>query len=302
MQHAERLRPEEIAIALAHVLADPGSAALAGPKQVAAFREYVAACGLGCEAAVLRRGAALSAVCVVLLLPGRTAVVMLPSLSRGGLEERDQRACVAELLAGLRDRGLYYAQALIEPAAIDQRRIIEAAGFIFLTGLLYLRRGVTYPWVEPPAADAHWLSYSDAQRERFERLVLATYADSRDCPELAGLRPAEDVLAAHRGAGVFDPELWQIAQRDGQDAGVLLMARLPASDAAEVAYTGVPRAFRRRGMGSLMMRRALQLCRERRVQQLTLVVDERNDAARALYARFGMGEYGRRLAYIHRWA
>lgn len=303
MQELVPLAADKLDMALARVLAEPGAAVAAGPRQVTAFRRYLAACGLETEGVLCRRGATLSAVCVALLLPGRTAVVMLPPMAQPGFVERDQQACLAETLARLRKLNLYYAQALLEPAAIDQRRTVELAGFRLLTGLLYMRRGVTYPWVEPPPAEAAaWVDYGDAQHDRFAKLILETYADSCDCPELAGLRSAQDVLAAHRGAGLFEPALWQIAQVQGRDAGVLLLARLPDSDTAEVAYTGVAQRMRGRGVGSLMMRRALQLCRERRVQQLTLVVDERNIAARALYAHFQLSEYGRRLAYIYRWA
>ena len=62
---------------------------------------------------------------------------------------------------------------------------------------------------------------------------------------------------------------------------------------------GVVAGRRRRGVGDLLLRRALQRCRESESRELTAVVDERNAPARQLYVRFGFMPIAAREAYIH---
>jgi ribosomal protein S18 acetylase RimI-like enzyme len=67
----------------------------------------------------------------------------------------------------------------------------------------------------------------------------------------------------------------------------------------EVVYLGVAPEWRRRGVGKLLLRRALEQCRLVGTGQLTAVVDCRNDPARQLYAGFGFKPTAAREAYIY---
>ena len=86
---------------------------------------------------VLRETACLFA----LLLPGRTAIVMLPAAGARTFERLDQRQLMDAGLDHLRSRQLYYVQALVEPEAEEQRELLATSGFAHLTQLIYLRRG-----------------------------------------------------------------------------------------------------------------------------------------------------------------
>jgi len=298
----ETLSPADLPATLAIVLATPGSDIRSGQRQVTGFCTYLTQSPVQWEG--LRCGPcdAPSAVYFALLLPGRTAIVMVPSPGERGIEPADQLHATQVGLARLGERGLHYAQALVDPAAAAQSALLEQAGFRPLAPLDYLERDAVHPWVEPPAPDeAEWLDYEARTHREFAAVVLATYQDSLDCPELTGLRPIDDILAGHKASGRFDPRLWELARLEGRAAGCLLLARLTHAPMLEVVYMGVVPELRRRGVGGLLLRRALAQCRTAGARRLTVVVDHRNEPARRLYGRFALAPAARRNAYIYRW-
>jgi ribosomal-protein-alanine N-acetyltransferase len=70
-----------------------------------------------------------------------------------------------------------------------------------------------------------------------------------------------------------------------------------AGDEAEVLTLAVGERHRRRGLGRRLMDEAMRRLYHDRVGALFLEVDEANAAARALYARLGFREVGRRRNY-----
>ena len=301
MHAIAQLAPDELRSALAILLATPATGRAATSRQVAGFCDYLAY-GL-VEWAGWRCGqpAAPTGLLLALILPGHTALTMLPAPGQLGITPEGERAVLDHALNELSARPLHYMQALLEPQATAARALLLDAGFDCLAPLVYLERNATFPWVPPPAPDqAEWLLYSAKTHARFAAVVQATYEGSLDCPELTGLRPIDDVLAAHQAAGQFDPALWELARIDGRDAGCLLMARLPHGHMLELVYMGVVPTFRRRGVGRLLLRGALEHCRVTRARQLTVVVDDRNTPARELYARFGLAPVAQRDAYLYR--
>ena len=302
MASLETLLPSELDGALPLLLGSAVAGRLADPGQVAAFREYLAESTLGWEG--WRCGAAEmpSALFLAVLLAGRTTIIITPAPGLPGIVPDDQWQVTVEGLARLRERSLHYAQALLEPGATGQRELLMRAGFRPLAPLTYLERDALYPWVDPPARDeAEWVHYDARTHADFARVIPETYRDSRDCPELSGLRPIDDVLRAHQAAGRFDPRLWEVARVAGQDAACLLLTRLARDTVLDVVYMGVVPAWRRRGVGALLLRRALAQCRARNARRLTVVVDERNAPAARLYERFGFVRAAQREAYLYRW-
>jgi GNAT superfamily N-acetyltransferase len=257
--------------------------------------KYVETCGIRWDAA--RHGQDGDAALVVLRLPGRVGVVLISPAPapppRSSLVElavdAARRATAAEL---------NYLQALVEPEDAGRIGVVEAAEFRHLTQLIYLERSATYPWVEPPGALANWAPFAPATESRFHRTLLDTYDGTLDCPELSGRRTTGEILAAHRASGAFDPALWELAMIDGCDAGCVLMHRVFGSDSLEVAYMGVAPAFRRRGVGGVLLRRALEKTRASGCARLRVVVDARNTPARALYERYEFRAIARREAYL----
>ncbi|MBW7903955.1 MAG: GNAT family N-acetyltransferase [Phycisphaerae bacterium] len=271
----------------------------AAPQQVAGFLASAAAGGGELRAYRLpAAGDALRALLATLVLPGRVALVFVPGRMPGCDAEAMRRLSAA--VFGLPEMaGLHYVQALVEEQNGARIEWLRALGFTRLTELLYLEREVTYPWVPEPEAVLDWLPYSAADHPRFASLMARTYEESRDCPELTGIRPMDDVIASHTAAGPFEPGLWQMALRDGTPVGCILLGRIgPAS--LEIVYMGVAAPERGSGLGQALLRRGFDLARRARAEWLTLAVDVRNDRARRLYERFGFRHVAARSAYLKR--
>lgn len=227
-----------------------------------------------------------------LQLPGRTALILV-----GGPADAAEQ--LLRWWVALPESGsFHYAQALVEPDDAAKAQVLQHAGFERLTQLAYLERDARFPWVDPPARDGvTWATVAEVSDAEFGRVILETYQGSADCPELSGVRPIDDVLAAHRGAGIHDPALWELIRVDDCAAGCLLLARLHHAPVYEVVYVGVAVSHRGRGLGRLLMQRALQQARERGGRGVSLVVDVRNLTASRLYESFGFRVIGVRDAY-----
>ena len=186
---------------LARVLAPPGGTAPAGRAHVRSFLKYVSTCALEWTALRYRRGQRDTALLYVLFLPGKTAIAMFPPPGLRDIVPEDQRCLLAASLKQLTLRNLYYVQALVEPQAAGKHNLLRESGFRHLTQLIYLQRGVAFPWCDPPAAEeATWIAYDDKRHNAFARVLLETYEDSRDCPELTDLRPIDAAIASHKAA------------------------------------------------------------------------------------------------------
>ncbi len=302
MNEIERITPDTLRAALRVLLASPESENGASATRIATFCEYLTHCPVDWRG--WRAGAAESpeALLLAMLLPGNTAIVMIPTPAHLGIERTAQLELSRLAMRELEGVRLHYAQALLDPTGGAQRVLLEEVGFSYLATLMYLERQVTYPWVDPPGAGAaEWVSYSPETHGRFAKVVLATYGDSLDCPELAGLRPIEDVLAAHRCGGKFDAGLWELAHINSEDVGCMLLSRVVNAPLLEIVYMGVVPPWRGRGVGTLLMRRALEQCRARAARDATVVVDARNGPARALYERFAFRPVTYREAMLYGW-
>ena len=97
-----------------------------------------------------------------------------------------------------------------------------------------------------------------AQRRALIEALDKSYEDTLDCPELCGVRTTEDVLASHKATGDFDPEHWWLVQLDGRPEGCVLMSRCPDQGALELVYLGLSTALRGRGLGRLLLDRAIR--------------------------------------------
>lgn len=302
MEPYTRLSDADLDVVLPWLLVGPEAGAVVTAAQREGFYRYLAEGGLTWVGWRVGSVRAPRAVFLALLLPGATAIVMIPPPGVGGIEAGAQRELTRAGLEELAARRLHYAQALLEPEAGEKRKLFVGLGFGRLAPLIYMERDARYPWVEPPPAGAaEWLAYSAATHGEFARVVLATYEGSQDCPELTGLRPIDDILAAHRASGRWETTLWELARIDGEVLGCLLLAELGGGSMLEIVYMGVVSGFRRRGVGRLLLARALERARGARVPRVTVVVDGRNEPARRLYVSFAFAPTGRRDAYLYRW-
>jgi GNAT superfamily N-acetyltransferase len=237
---------------------------------------------------------------VALIVPqaGRTGLVFTSPLA----EETDVPLMAALLDVACRHANparVAIAQALTPPDDAWTLRALAEARFTTLATLRYMQ---CRPPRHPPALDAPGHVQFDGYRPElaplFERTLLASYDQTRDCPDLRGRRRIADVLEGHRAVGCFDPAMWTLLRVGDEPAGVLLLNPVPAADCLELVYLGLAVNFRRQGLASLLMRRAIHQCLDGGHRLITLAADDRNTDALRLYERFGFKTTIRRVAMI----
>ncbi len=231
--------------------------------------------------------------------PGRTAVLLHSTTDTGVVPIEPLADLLAAMAAWMCRRGDTLVQALLPPCSRSDIHAFERAGFWRLAELIYMRQSLRgHP--PPPPADAAvtFRHYNARTHDAFARTILASYAESLDCPSLEGLRDVEDVLAGHKAAGVFRPDLWTLALVDGRAAGVVLLNQNATQNVAEIVYMGVAKAFRGRGLGRLLLAEAAHLAAGDRFGAISLAVDAANHFARRIYENAGFVEASRRLAYV----
>jgi ribosomal protein S18 acetylase RimI-like enzyme len=194
-------------------------------------------------------------------------------------------------------RGLSLVQSLELPEAVADGDALRAAGFWQLADLLYMRVA-TDKVADTARDDLTWRRHGTFDEQELARVIAATYEGSLDCPGLAGLRDVRDVIEGHRGGGVFTPDTWWIADRDGDPAGCVLVNDSSSASSSEVVYLGVTPAHRGAGVGEALVRRAAAGARARQRATLTLAVDAANVHARRVYERLGFRLTERRISYV----
>lgn len=234
------------------------------------------------------RGNRLHGACLGVESPGGAALVLAPR-DQGSTDRR--RATVGSLKA-LQEaawrRELALLQGLAPRDARDLIGVFESAGFRRFTNLVYLTRLLATPMPDVSLVrDITWLTWSPSHAHHFARAIAASYKESLDCPELTGLRDADQVLQTHRARAQFDPSLWLVALAEGKPVGLVLLNWLPRVAGLEVVYLGVAQASRRSGVAHRLLHKAVETAREISAKYLTLAVDERNAAALHLYQRWG---------------
>jgi GNAT superfamily N-acetyltransferase len=238
---------------------------------------------------------------VVLVVPGTGKTGMcFTSHPNGPTAEGEvamllERAC-AELPS------VTLAQALLEPTETAAHRIFLNAGFTEVGRLAYLRRptpkrgeySTTTSWPEGITV-TNWKRGEDGD------LALAlerSYIDTLDCPGLCGLRDTQDVIASHRGTGVFDPSYWWIIRKDHTPQGAMLFNPCPDQSSIELVYVGLAPAVRGIGLGRTLMHTALAALSGRRERSITCAVDTRNTPAMRLYNALQFESFAERIALV----
>src|SRR5262245_26373089 len=210
-------------------------------------------------------------------VPGAGGLVWPPCVAgeRKAVEDR----LVEAGCAWLREQGARVIQCLLADKEAPLSPPLLRNGFRLVTGLTYLRHGLRL--------DARHLAlpatlsmegYHPTEPAAFHETVLRTYEETLDCPEVNGVRTIEEVIQGHQAQGGYDPRRWWLARRGGEPAGVLLTVE-PSRGEWEVAYMGVVREARRRGVGREMLVHALCEARAAGVERVILSVDDRNSPA-----------------------
>ncbi len=232
------------------------------------------------------------------LQPGAVAVVWPPHLASEEQNPQVSRALLDASNHFLQDQQVVMAQTLLtspdDPSATD----LKIAGFSYLADLIYMVCGEERLAATALPDELEFEPYRETQHARLAQLVLATYVETQDCPELNGVRQIEDVLAGYRATGCFQPELWAFARHQGQDVGCVLLADHPQAEQVELVYMGLLPEARGQGFGRQIAQysqaKAYGLGRRR----LILAVDGRNEPALRAYQAGGFLPWDRRSVFL----
>jgi ribosomal protein S18 acetylase RimI-like enzyme len=248
---------------------------------------------------VARGGCRVVGALVCLPVAGASGLVWPPQVEAGPEEWALEDELIQYALAWLRQRGAKLIQTLLAPDDAHLGVPLERNGFVHVTSLWYLRRGLNdqYPMAALPG-ELTCLPYRGHDRELFHATLMRTYEQTQDCPELNGLRSLEEIIAGHRAQGWHDPDRWWVALRQGRPAGVLLLTEMPDAPAWDISYVGVVPEERGRGVGRALTCKALHEARAGGATCLTLSVDSRNRPAWNLYESLDFRPHDRREVFL----
>lgn len=288
--------PDQLQQALTHLLSYPGH--VADARQVASFQQSAAARKLDLTRMRIatREQQVLYALCPV-PLPGRT--VMLLSGTPADPQQREAAdVLLQQVIADYAQTNNVLLQVLVDPEDTAQIAMYRTAGFTQLAELIYLECPGRLLEYRLPQDDWQLLIYTPQRHELFAQAILASYEQTLDCPKLSGLRPIEDVITGHKAAGEFEPRNWMVLMHGQVPSGVLILSRVPASDALELTYVGLAPFARGHGLASELLKLAIHRTAELGCSRLTTAADSQNRPALTMYVRAGMRRVGSRLALI----
>ncbi len=194
-----------------------------------------------------------------------------------------------------------FLQLMIEPGDVGRIAFAEGLGFVFGSEMNYMYRQINarVGVVRIPPR-VNWQIYSERNHALFVETVEKVWQGSCDCSFLGGCRSAEESLASYKASSVcFDRTYWSLMLIDKVPAGVCLLSPLMSNDNIELTYTGVVPEFRGKGLGKVMLNRALSLCAIDGFRVMTLAVDSQNSYARNIYVNAGFKDMFTRIAYFY---
>ncbi len=260
-------------------------------------------------------------VCMPIVGPGRTIMLFI---SPGNAKETpaaeqqlDRAAAIhaAIRLARKKHRAeAHLVQGLLEPRDVWAAQAYEAAGLTRLAELLYLsrlmrlgeaRKDTCQPGRIASPEGSDWPSGITVRpmdpgpvgEARLHRALDASYTQTLDCPELAGMRTTADIVAAHRAVGEYDAALWWLVERTGEPEGCVLLNRCTEQGCVELVYIGLSPAVRGLGLGKRLMQSAIGVAAALE-REMRCAVDVRNAPALRMYEALGFRESGRRVAFV----
>jgi ribosomal protein S18 acetylase RimI-like enzyme len=199
-------------------------------------------------------------------------------------------------------------QLSLSPSLVDVEQgepLLRARGFAPRFTSLVMRRPAALPVPDEPILRAGW-RWESLQEPRLDEAHAAIAAAFAGAPSF-GLSP----LPEFRRAVVAGPDIWQALLEGERIAGLVRVLVLDgqvgeagqAGDLGKRAKIGkigmvgrVP-ALRGRGIGQLLVTRAIRLLAERGAREVTLDVEEQNARASSLYREFGFQVVTRTVSF-----
>jgi mycothiol synthase len=165
------------------------------------------------------------------------------------------------------------------------RRLLEERGYRPVR--TYWRMSMALEERSPPPAWPEGVNVRTFDQERDTRAVFALVQEAFGDNERHNAESFEEWQAFMIDREAFEPGLWFIAESQGEIVGCVLCPDY--QDEGWVRQLAVSRDWRRRGLGTALLRQAMSEFSRRGRRELGLVVDSWNrTGAKELYERAGM--------------
>ena len=224
--------------------------------------------------------------------PGRTAVLWPPAIGGQAAVE-----LMREAESLIHRRQIPMAQILISPDAPQDPKLLAEGGFRRLVDLEYLTLESSHFPTGTSEGRLEFQPRASDRRDRFGELLLRTYEQTLDCPQINGLRSIDDILDSYAAQGNFAPERWFIVRQDRQDVGVLILTEYEQGGNWELVYMGVVPEARGQQLGERIVHFAIQQAALAGAARLVLAADADNAPALAMYHAAGLVTWDRRRVY-----
>jgi len=165
------------------------------------------------------------------------------------------------------------------------RRLLESRGYA--PARTYWRMSMPLEEHPPPPAWPNGVRVRTFDQERDTRAVYALVQDAFGDNERHTAESFEEWQAFMIDREAFEPGLWFIAESKGEIVGCVLCPNY--EDEGWVRQLAVAREWRRRGLGTALLRQAMSELSRRGRKEIGLVVDSGNrTGAKEMYERAGM--------------
>src|SRR5262245_6556837 len=182
--------------------------------------------------------------------------------------------------------GVKVVQAFLPPDEVRRAEPLLRAGFRQAARVWEMRREAPAATVIDRTARITLVPYPNCAPDEFLNVLMRCHDESLDCPEMQGIRAAQDVLEGYRTCAP-DPHQWWLAKEGSECVGVLILG------GDELSFVGVVPEQRGRGIGRALVEAA---CAAGPLRSVT--VDARNTPALQLYRAVGFETVTVRDVYL----
>lgn len=251
-----------------------------------------------CIAVGFASGTSPSVVAAVVRTPGRLG--MLCHRARTGAAPELVEATVRRALAEAFSRGCALVQCTQERPTDRPAEPPRLPGMQHLSTLAGMERAIrpseaaaATEW--PPGVELH--SVESTGMAPLLALIPRTHIGTLDCPNLVGLRTAEDTIAGYQALGRFDPRRWSVLLRQGEPIGAALVSSVE-DRSAQLIYLGLVPEGRGLGLGHWLVRECIRDAARSGERLISLSCDMANAPAMHIYRKAGFRIMLQREAFI----
>ncbi len=253
---------------------------------------------------VIRRDGETVAASYFKLLGGGVATLGGVRAARG--HEQVALELLQQQISQMRAADISQIQAVLVDSDSATTPILRAVGFQHLTHIEHQWLDVSSTHLRSAENPGHqdldtangqrwrWTPAHQFARPRIETLIQATFEKTLDCPAMNNMRSSRQVLEgflegrSFREIGV----LWEVLVHRGCLVGCLLLAE-HEPHLMELVYLGLVLEVRGRGLGDVLVNRAVKKSQLNGCRTLVVAVDEKNWPALKLYRNVGFQRHQR---------